>query len=175
MSPHPRPLSRMQERGGASQVRRAGGAADCRQGVSRKSLGKTGLVAERPIRADRVIRTRAREFRRDPTEAEGLLWQKLRGRQLAGLKFRRQHPVKGYVADFYCAAAKLIVEVDGPAHQEQEERDRDRTWVLESFGYRVIRFSNDAVHSDLTEVLRCIAEEAAMEPPNISHEGLPDR
>jgi very-short-patch-repair endonuclease len=82
-----------------------------------------------------------REARHDPTPAEKLLWQKLRRKQL-GVHFRRQHPIYVSYADFCCPSADLIVELDDPIHNQQAERDFERTEILEALGYRVLRFTN---------------------------------
>ena len=86
----------------------------------------------------------ARELRAQMTKCEAKLWLELRRKQFAGLRFRRQQPVGPYVADFYCAAAKLIVELDGDQHYSPEQRgyDERRTRFLAARGYRVLRFSN---------------------------------
>ena len=87
----------------------------------------------------------ARSFRRVSTGAEAALWKVLRGRGLGGLKFRRQHPVDGFVVDFYCAERRLIVEVDGSVHDRQRAADEERQAVLDASGYRVVRLTNDIV------------------------------
>lgn len=92
------------------------------------------------------------------TPAETLLWGRLRRKQLNGLKFRRQHPLGPFIADFYCAACRLVVEVDGDVHASQQERDEVRTEQFEAHGYRVIRFDNDDVLNDIEGVLAAIAE-----------------
>jgi very-short-patch-repair endonuclease len=77
------------------------------------------------------------------------MWWLLRGRELAGLKFRRQHVVGGYIADFVCIQARLVIEIDGATHgDEEEERDAKRTMEFEKAGYSVIRFWNDDVLND---------------------------
>ena len=86
---------------------------------------------------------RARELRSVQTEAERKLWQCLRGGQLGGLKFRRQHPIAPYVADFYCDALKLVVELDGSQHTA--EADAVRTRALEAQGLTVLRFWDNDV------------------------------
>lgn len=93
----------------------------------------------------------ARRLRRDATDAEKKLWRALRTRQLDGLKFRRQEPCCGYIADFLCEAPRLIVEVDGSQHSE--EGGATRTGRLERAGYAVIRFSNQEVLSNLEGIL----------------------
>ena len=80
-----------------------------------------------------------------PTEAEALLWTALRGRRLRGWKFRRQHMIKGYVVDFYCAELWLAVEVDGQVHQGRQLEDRDRDDNLALLGVRMVRLRNDDV------------------------------
>jgi very-short-patch-repair endonuclease len=99
----------------------------------------------------------ARKLRRNQTDAERLLWSQLRDRRLANAKFRRQTPIAGYVADFVCEDAKLIVEVDGGQHSENA-RDNERTAVLEAFGYRLLRFWNNDVITNLDGVLQRIVE-----------------
>jgi very-short-patch-repair endonuclease len=89
----------------------------------------------------------ARRLRRDMTVAEKLLWQALRGRQLQGVKFRRQVPIGPYVADFACLTARLIVELDGAPHDDAEQQDHDvfRDDWLKQQGWKVLRFQNDLV------------------------------
>ncbi|WP_368563366.1 endonuclease domain-containing protein [Pseudoxanthomonas sp. UTMC 1351] len=92
------------------------------------------------------LRRRARELRNAATEAENHLWQRLRLKQLAGFKFRRQVPIAGYIADFLCPEAKLIIELDGGQHYDQIAYDERRTGVLQANGYHVLRYwNNDAL------------------------------
>ncbi|MGE8497758.1 MAG: endonuclease domain-containing protein [Pseudomonas sp.] len=95
---------------------------------------------------------RARELRSSATDAEARLWYYLRAGRLAGLKFRRQHPMPPYIADFYCDAAKLIVELDGSQHGGEE--DVRRTLNLEAQGVTVLRFWNDQLLKETEAVLR---------------------
>jgi very-short-patch-repair endonuclease len=101
---------------------------------------------------------KARDLRHNATDAERCLWQHLRGRRLNGLKFRRQYPIAGYVADFACVEAKLVIELDGGQHLEQAECDTNRTRKMQVNGYRVLRFWNDDVllrtEAVLDEILR---------------------
>ncbi len=99
----------------------------------------------------------AQEMRREPTPAENRLWQALRDHQL-GHKFRRQHAIERFIVDFYCPDADLVVEVDGEVHQYTHEEDALRQEVLESFGLRVLRYTNDEVSGDLDKVLKRIRE-----------------
>jgi very-short-patch-repair endonuclease len=95
----------------------------------------------------------ARSLRRQPTSAEAVLWERLRGSRFHGAKFKRQVPFDRYVVDFYCHAAKLAVEIDGKQHAWFAEYDRGRTEVLERLGVRVLRFGNDEVCGNLDAVL----------------------
>ena len=100
----------------------------------------------------------ARQFRKWPTDAERKLWSRLRGKRLGGVKFRRQQPLGAYIADFYCSAAKIIVEIDGAQHGEPARRAHDaaRTRFLEDQGYFVLRFTNHEVMRDTDRVLDVI-------------------
>ncbi len=113
-------------------------------------------------RPSREIIFRARQLRERQTHAEQILWEHLRERRLAGLKFRRQHPIEGFIADFYCHEAKLVVEVDGAVHQEKNQAERDtlRTEVLQRLELRVVRITNSEVETKLEGVLRTIADAA---------------
>ena len=104
---------------------------------------------------------RIRELRRESTDAEHLLWRLLRGRQLAGHKFRRQHEFGGFVLDFFCADAHLAIEVDGGQHFSEEgaARDHERTQFLEANGIRVLRFTNTEILSELGAVGEAILRE----------------
>ena len=106
----------------------------------------------------------AKQMRKEYTEAEGILWEALRGEKLE-VKFRRQHPIDAYIADFICLQKRLIVEVDGGYHEtkEQQEYDQARTKVLEEIGFKVIRFTNNAVVNDLKTTVQKI-KEAIAEP-----------
>ncbi|HEX6792569.1 MAG TPA: endonuclease domain-containing protein [Casimicrobiaceae bacterium] len=116
-----------------------------------------------------------RQLRKAPTDAEHTLWQRLRGRQLEGCKFRRQHPYDDYILDFVCLDRKVIVEVDGGQHDEQREYDETRTASLESAGFVVLRFWNNEVLGDMDGVLEAIRQRldarAKPSPPNPPLEG----
>ena len=101
----------------------------------------------------------ARRLRRSMTEAERILWSRLRDRGLAGYKFRRQHPLGSYVLDSYCESHKLVVEIDGGQHAAMAECDAARTAWLTAHGCRVIRFWNNEVAENLPGVLEAICEE----------------
>ena len=106
------------------------------------------------------IFARAKELRKNMTPAEKVLWQRLRNHQIDGFYFRRQHPIKYFIADFYCAKADLIVEVDGGIHNSplKQEWDINRTAELEKTGITVIRFTNEEVMYNMENVIRKIRE-----------------
>ncbi|MGC3972353.1 MAG: DUF559 domain-containing protein [Pirellulales bacterium] len=106
------------------------------------------------MKYDEEARDRARELRRDMNEAATTLWSRLRGRKKRFV-FRREHPVGPYFADFWCAAAKLVVEVDGDSHFEPGRSEHDArcdTYMREQ-GIEVLRFRNGAVYDRLSEVV----------------------
>jgi len=114
-------------------------------------------------RASQNIQQRAKELRKQMTPAEIKLWNALRGEQLDGAYFRRQHAVGTYILDFYCAKAKLAIEVDGGTHLEQEVYDAERTeWLKTEKDIRVIRFTNQDILRDLDEVIESIRAALAM-------------
>ena len=100
---------------------------------------------------------RARSLRATQTEAEGLLWSVLRGKQLCEMKFRRQHPIGPFFADFACVSHHLVVELDGGYHESIQDKDLHRQQCIVSQGWMVIRFSNEEVLQDIDSVLRAIA------------------
>jgi very-short-patch-repair endonuclease len=104
------------------------------------------------------IFSNAKKLRENPTEAEEVMWLELKSKKLDGYKFRRQHPLLYYIADFYCHQLKLVIEIDGGYHQaeEQEKLDRDRTDNIEFQGLYVIQFTNEEVLADINLVLNKI-------------------
>jgi very-short-patch-repair endonuclease len=100
----------------------------------------------------------ARDLRKNPTNAERLLWSHLRRRQMAGFKFRRQHSVGPYICDFACVEASVVVELDGSQHVEQSDYDFRRGRFLRSNGFRVLRLWNDDVLSQPEATLETIFE-----------------
>ncbi|MBI4229134.1 MAG: endonuclease domain-containing protein [Deltaproteobacteria bacterium] len=103
-------------------------------------------------------RDKARELRKNPTEAERKLWKHLCLRQLGGYKFRRQHSLGPYIVDFVCLEKRLIVEVDGGQHSEQVAYDAERGEWLEAQGFRVLRFWNQEVLKEIEVVKEVIAK-----------------
>lgn len=100
---------------------------------------------------------RAKELRREMMPAEKILWNELRANKL-GVHFRRQQVIQGFIVDFYCHRAGLVVEVDGDIHDLQQEEDARREKVLSELGLRVVRFGNDEVMKDLSTVVGKIKE-----------------
>ncbi len=98
----------------------------------------------------------ARDFRKQPTPSEAIMWQSLRERKLEGLKFRRQQPIGNFVVDFFCAEQRLIVEIDGGIHEAQKDLDRQRQELLESLGLRFVRIPSERVEQDLPQALQII-------------------
>ncbi|MEL6350388.1 MAG: DUF559 domain-containing protein [Cyanobacteria bacterium J06627_28] len=98
----------------------------------------------------------ARELRKSQTSAEQVLWLFLRGRRLCGAKFRRQHNIDRFIADFYCHEAQLVIELDGSIHQTQKDKDSERdAWMIAN-GLTVLRFENKAIRNNLDSVLETI-------------------
>ncbi|HEX3356344.1 MAG TPA: DUF559 domain-containing protein [Tepidisphaeraceae bacterium] len=100
-----------------------------------------------------ILLSRARYMRKSPAPAEQKLWQCLRDRQLNNFKFRRQHILGPYVADFYCHSSRLIIEIDGASHGHRDSYDATRTQILERGGDHVVRFANEDVYDFLDSVL----------------------
>ncbi len=102
------------------------------------------------------MRTHARRLRQDMTDAEARLWYYLRDRRMEGYKFRRQHRIGGFIADFACVEAGLVIEADGGQHGEQQDRDCNRTRALQDQGFRVVRFWDHDILTRTTDVLEQI-------------------
>ena len=111
----------------------------------------------RPQRSDPKTKHHAVRLRKELTPAECKLWARLRNNQL-GVTFRRQHAIGNYIPDFVCIKKKLIIELDGGQHLEQEEYDQKRTKYLEEQGYKVVRFWNKDVLNDIEGVILFIIE-----------------
>jgi very-short-patch-repair endonuclease len=109
--------------------------------------------SRRRWRAGAATQIRVRQLRQEQTAAEAKLWYHLRGRQLGGFKFRRQHPIGRFIVDFCCLERSLVVEIDGPVHRDQPEYDASRTQWLQDAGYRVLRYTNEQIDQQLAAVL----------------------
>jgi very-short-patch-repair endonuclease len=122
-------------------------ARDARRGKARWQTARADL-------SGRLLRE-ARRMRHTQTPAEALLWEHLRRYQL-GVHFRRQHAIGRFIVDFCCLGAQLVIEVDGASHEGQAARDTERAAHLADQGFRVLRFSNRAVLSDVESVIRIV-------------------
>jgi len=119
-------------------------------------MAKKGIITGQRVNPKK--QQRARELRRSMTPAERSLWGRLRANRLDGWHFRRQQIIAGFIVDFYCHKACLVIEVDGPIHDRRKIQDEARTEILCTRGLKVIRFSNREVMNDLQGVLRTIRE-----------------
>jgi very-short-patch-repair endonuclease len=120
---------------------------------------KKNLQDEKPPTPP-LRRDRARGLRHSSTDAERILWARLRNRQVMDAKFRRQYQIGPYFADFFCLESKLVIELDGGDHDTDEQRSSDsgRTAYLESRGYRVVRFWNNEINENLESVIERIRD-----------------
>jgi len=119
-------------------------------------MASQGII--RGQRVDPAKLRQAKAMRRNMTPAERRLWNELRTNRLDGFHFRRQQVIDGFIVDFYCHAADLVVEVDGPVHGERTEYDAERSRILAARGLRVLRVRNEEVVQDLEGVLARIRE-----------------
>jgi len=95
-------------------------------------------------------------LRENMTASEKLLWERLKAKQICGIRFRRQHPIFIFIADFYCHEARLVVEIDGEIHNQQIEYDDGRSAEMEKFFIKIIRFTNYEVENKIDEVIEKI-------------------
>ncbi|MFQ6083141.1 MAG: endonuclease domain-containing protein [Candidatus Aminicenantia bacterium] len=107
----------------------------------------------------------AKNLRKRSTDAERLLWKHLRARQLEGLKFRRQQPVGKYILDFVCFEKGIVIEVDGGQHAVEKEKDNERNIWVERQGFKVLRFWNNEVLTNIEGVLEVIKKNCLSHPP----------
>jgi len=137
---------------------------DCRRGLvaNRKKWAATHTDSA----AYSDAKQKALAMRKQPTRAEAILWQRLRGKQLRGFRFRRQQTIDRFIVDFYCRQAQLVVEVDGSSHHSPEAAayDEQRTRFLEDLGLSVLRFRNEQVIYESDAVLNKIAERLPLRP-----------
>lgn len=110
----------------------------------------------------------ARKLRKSETDAERKIWEQLRSRNLNGAKFRRQHPVGPYIVDFICINEKLIIELDGSQHQQQQTYDAQRTAFLEQAGFRVMQFWDNDVLLQTENVMQAIVDALCSPSPQPS-------
>jgi very-short-patch-repair endonuclease len=124
-------------------------SANVQSAPSPASRGKAGMGAREQVK-------RARELRKTPTDAERKLWHYIRDKQIEGFRFRRQRPIGNYIVDFICLEAKLVVELDGGQHAEQQQYDAKRTDYLVAEGLLVWRYWNNEVMQNIEDVLEDI-------------------
>ena len=124
--------------------------------MNSQSKLSSGVVALQRINESKLKKTRA--LRKEMTDAEAVLWEYLRNKQLEGLKFRRQQVIEGFIVDFFCHELKLVIEIDGDVHNipKQKEIDEHRRKVFELRGLKEIRFTNDEIIHDNLNVLKRI-------------------
>jgi very-short-patch-repair endonuclease len=108
----------------------------------------------------------AKALRNRPTDAEKLLWDRLKQRQVNGLKFRRQQPIDNYIVDFACMEKRLVIEVDGGQHAADKHKDEARDYYLRCNGFRVLRFWNHEVINNMEAVLAVIWESSCSPSPS---------
>lgn len=119
-----------------------------------------------------LVKQIVRSLRRDQTESEKILWQAIRNRKISGKKFLRQHPIifkwesrkRFIITDFYCHESKLIVELDGGIHEDQKEYDELRNYIAKSLGFKVIRFKNEMIIYNLSEVIEILNKNTLITP-----------
>lgn len=109
-------------------------------------------------RMSQVKQERASQFRQQQTQVEDVLWERLRNRQIGNFKFRRQHTIHEFIVDFCCLERDLVIEIDGPIHQQQIEYDAERSEVFQRLGYRVVRYTNEQVMQNVEVVLESIRQ-----------------
>lgn len=100
----------------------------------------------------------AKQLRLHQTASEAMLWEHLKGCNRFGHKFRRQYPIDRYITDFCCVKLRLVIEIDGMIHEHQKERDQQRDQILQLYGYKTLRFTNEQIGNDINTVLQIITE-----------------
>jgi very-short-patch-repair endonuclease len=109
-------------------------------------------------KVNRIKQERAKQLRREMTPEEKKLWYYLRNNELNGLHFRRQQVIDGFIADFYCHAAGVVIEIDGGIHERQREYDAERDRIISSRGLQVIRIRNEEIQKDIYQVIQRIIQ-----------------
>jgi very-short-patch-repair endonuclease len=111
----------------------------------------------------------AKRMRKGPTHEEYVMWEELRNRKLLGYKFRRQHPLNNYIADFYCHELKLVIELDGKYHEQEEVKDKDqkRTDDLQALGINVYRISNEDLKNRSLTIEKLLHFIQTLPPPSL--------
>ena len=115
---------------------------------------KQNIVIGQRVAPDKVAQ--AQRLRQQMTEEEKRLWRRLKGNRLAGLHFRRQQVIDGFIVDFYCHAVGLVIEVDGQIHERQSAYDAERDRILRAHGLHILRIPNAAIRADIESVVQKI-------------------
>jgi very-short-patch-repair endonuclease len=117
--------------------------------------------------ARKSIFLKAIELRNNPTQAKMILWEQLKNRELFAVRFKRQHPIDIFIADFYCHKYKLVIEVDGEIHNspDNKEYDEGREFEMAKYGIKIIRFTNREVLENINAVIASIKQEIASLSP----------
>ena len=102
---------------------------------------------------------KARILRRNMTNHEKILWERLNNKQICNIRFRRQHPIDLFISDFYCHAARLVVEIDGEIHLRQKEYDEGRSAEMDKYYIKVIRFTNKQIETEIEDIINKITNE----------------
>ncbi len=123
-------------------------------GIGPMKKSKRNIVIGQRVIPEKV--SRARRLRKQMTEAEKRLWERLRGNRIDGIHFRRQQIIDGFIVDFYCHAAGVVIEIDGEIHAHQATYDAQRDAVLKARGLQIIRISNEKIHADIEGVVQMI-------------------
>ncbi len=161
MRPHPRPASAKAASAGMLPLN-CPARGKCKEGKMKKR-NKTGSGVTSLQYVNDTKKQQARSLRKNATHAEEILWEALRNRKVGGLKFRRQQVIDGFVADFYCEAAKLTVEIDGGIHEDpaQQKIDEHREKVFIAKDIYTLRLGNESVLCNLQNALDMIAKTAS--------------
>lgn len=114
--------------------------------------------------ANPYVFSKAKDLRRNMTMSELLIWEKLKKNSL-GYRFKPQHPIERFIADFYCHQLKLVIEIDGKIHDQQKEYDLERDKTMNKLGIKTIRFTNEEIKSSLANVLEEIKRQIALLTP----------
>ncbi len=115
---------------------------------------------------DQPQKFRRRQLRKNPTEAERILWQEVRGKKIGNVRFHRQYSIGPYILDFFCPTFRLAIELDGSQHKDEKEYDKERDLFLKDKGITTIRFWNEEVTKNLAEVLeKIIKVQRSLVPP----------
>jgi very-short-patch-repair endonuclease len=126
-------------------------------------MGKEFIVTGQKVNPELI--NRAKELRQEMTLAERCLWNRIRANQLGGWHFRRQQIINGFIVDFYCHKAELVIEMDGPIHRKQKVEDAEREKMLSDLGLHILRFTNHAVMNNLEHVVKSILDFLETNPP----------